>query len=78
MSKTGGNTEEQPAWTPDTTAQNQCSRCGGHVDENFRRVFGDNQGRVHACLNCADKTALAEAATERDQRDSYVARGSSL
>lgn len=33
----------------------RCLGCGGHVTEQFRRVMGDNDDRVHACPSCADK-----------------------
>lgn len=32
-----------------------CLNCGGHVTEQYRRVFGDNDDQVHACPNCEEK-----------------------
>lgn len=33
--------------------QNSCGHCGAHVSHDFARVFGDNDGLVHRCPNCA-------------------------
>uniref|UniRef100_UPI00403FA135 DUF7563 family protein n=1 Tax=Haladaptatus sp. DJG-WS-42 TaxID=3120516 RepID=UPI00403FA135 len=30
-----------------------CLNCGAGVSGHFRRVFGDNNNRVSACLECA-------------------------
>ena len=32
----------------------QCLNCGSHVTNEFARVMGDNDGHVHACVNCSD------------------------
>lgn len=39
-----------------------CEACGGTVSRKFVRVFGDNAGRVHACHNCVDMSAVARGA----------------
>jgi hypothetical protein len=35
-----------------------CETCGGHVTERFQAVFGDNEGAVYACYECATHTGL--------------------
>ncbi|WP_425498425.1 DUF7563 family protein [Natrinema soli] len=30
----------------------ECSNCGAHVTEQYKRVFADNTGTLHACPNC--------------------------
>jgi len=30
----------------------ECEGCGSPVSDRFARVFGDNQGEVHACPEC--------------------------
>ena len=30
----------------------ECEACGAPVSDAFARVFGDNQGEVHACPEC--------------------------
>lgn len=35
-----------------------CENCDGHVSERFRAVFGDNEGRIHACFECRTRTGL--------------------
>ncbi|WP_396610815.1 hypothetical protein ACH9L7_11340 [Haloferax sp. S1W] len=29
-----------------------CLNCGAHVSSNFRRVYGDEDDRVHRCPEC--------------------------
>ncbi|OVE84730.1 DUF7563 family protein [Natronolimnobius baerhuensis] len=29
-----------------------CQNCGNHVSDQFSRVYGDNQNRVHRCPDC--------------------------
>lgn len=43
-----------------------CLNCGAHVSAEFSRVCGDNQGRVHRCLKCANKDGLGGRAGKRD------------
>jgi translation initiation factor 1 (eIF-1/SUI1) len=42
-----------------------CDNCGGHVSDQFVRVFGDENDAVHACLNCAANAGIAETTRER-------------
>jgi hypothetical protein len=32
--------------------QTTCRFCGAHVSDDFRRVFGDEDGVAHRCLAC--------------------------
>ncbi|WP_224333091.1 DUF7563 family protein [Haloprofundus halobius] len=32
--------------------ERRCLNCGGHVTEQFCRVFGDLDDRVHRCPSC--------------------------
>lgn len=41
-----------------TTARGSCRNCANAVSDRFRRVFGDENGRVHCCPNCAGPEAL--------------------
>lgn len=40
----------------------ECQNCGNHVTEQYKRVFADNQGVLHACSNCRDKTSMFHGA----------------
>jgi hypothetical protein len=45
-----------------------CNACGSFVTKDFARVFGDNRGDVHACLECATHADISDgrlAATPR-------------
>lgn len=53
-------------------AQNRCEHCDSHVSYDFSRVFGDNQGDVHRCPNCAIARSIyagAAAGITRTQED---------
>lgn len=39
-----------------------CLNCGEHVTPEFVRVFGSNDDRVYACLNCATVSDLMDRA----------------
>ena len=52
--------DETPRWEPQRT--DMCLGCGGHVSEQFRRVFGDNDDRAHACRQCVGQEALLNGA----------------
>lgn len=39
----------------------ECQGCGAHVSTRFARVMGDNNGEVHACLNCSSNALGSEA-----------------
>lgn len=59
--------------TDDSTATSgidpECRGCGGHVSRRYVRVMGVD-GRVHACPDCADTTAIENgAAAGRERRD---------
>jgi len=32
----------------------KCQNCGSAVTEQFARVFGDEQDRIHHCLDCPE------------------------
>mgnify|MGYP006993517817 CR=1 FL=1 len=36
----------------------KCTNCDGHITEQFARVFGDNQDRVHTCMGCGSNAEL--------------------
>jgi len=40
----------------------ECSNCGGHVTEQFARVFGDRDDVVHGCVECSSFRELQEGA----------------
>lgn len=40
----------------------RCANCGAFVSERFARVFGDDDHRVSACLECASMRAIREGA----------------
>jgi hypothetical protein len=42
-----------------------CDHCGGHVSEQFARVFADDAGTVRACPNCAPTEAIGRATRRR-------------
>lgn len=35
-----------------------CQSCGGHVTEQFRRVFGNDDDVIYSCLDCATMREL--------------------
>lgn len=39
----------------------QCEGCGSFVTKDFARVFGDDENRVHACLECMTATDVKKA-----------------
>lgn len=41
----------------------RCNACGSYVTPKFLRVFGDNDDRVAACLNCSTMRELAQGAS---------------
>lgn len=49
--------EEVIGERPDET-NTECRNCGSYVTSAFARVFGDNNDRVHACLECSTMRAL--------------------
>lgn len=44
---------DTPTLTTGQTAQRECENCGEYVTKQFARVFGDESGTVHACMNCS-------------------------
>lgn len=40
----------------------KCEHCGAHVSPPFVRVFGDNTGTLHRCLECTTFRELQEGA----------------
>jgi hypothetical protein len=46
----------------------ECSTCSGHVSDQFVRVFGDEEGLVHACPACSANAGIGEATRERNER----------
>jgi hypothetical protein len=44
-------------------AARRCRACGSFVSRRFRRVFGDNDDEVDACLNCTTVRRLTEGAS---------------
>ncbi|WP_225935465.1 DUF7563 family protein [Halobaculum magnesiiphilum] len=42
-----------------TTHRPECRYCGGHVSEQFARVFGDEVDRVHRCQACDSMSRLS-------------------
>jgi hypothetical protein len=42
-----------------------CDHCNAHVSDQFARVFGSKDGRVHACPNCSANAGIAEVARQR-------------
>jgi hypothetical protein len=42
-----------------------CDNCGAHISDRFVRVFGDPNGKVHACIDCAATAGIAETTRER-------------
>jgi hypothetical protein len=46
-----------------------CQRCGAHVSERFRAVFGDDTDTVHACPDCTEQQAILNGATADPEFD---------
>lgn len=47
----------------DAPAPRRCRACGSFVSRRFRRVFGDNDDEVDACLDCTTVRRLTEGAS---------------
>lgn len=46
----------------------ECETCGGFVTDNYARVFGDNENRVHECRHCPpDATRSTDEETDERQ-----------
>ena len=43
---------------PKSPVKNECRNCGGRVSADFARVFGDNDGVVHRCMQCTCQAHL--------------------
>ncbi|MFC4986810.1 MULTISPECIES: DUF7563 family protein [Saliphagus] len=41
----------------------KCENCGGHVSDQYKLVFADNQGTLHACPHCRSQTDRYDGAT---------------
>jgi hypothetical protein len=39
----------------------RCRNCGSTVTEDYARVFGDNDNRVHSCGNCEQNSRGVDA-----------------
>jgi len=59
-----GTNVNVPAIPPAITMSN-CTHCGGHVSDQFARVFADADGEVRACPSCAANAGIAEVAKRR-------------
>lgn len=40
----------------------ECQNCGSFVTTDFKRVFAGNDGEVHGCFNCLQKTDVKDGA----------------
>ncbi|MFC3476466.1 DUF7563 family protein [Halobacterium litoreum] len=40
----------------------RCRNCDSHVTLQFARVFGDNEDRVHSCIDCVPNAELDDGA----------------
>jgi predicted nucleic acid-binding Zn-ribbon protein len=40
--------------------KNRCRNCNAYVSQQFARVFGNNQDRVEACIQCSTLHALRD------------------
>jgi hypothetical protein len=45
----------------------KCDHCGGHVSEQFARVFANEHGQLLACPGCSANAGIAEVARRRTQ-----------
>lgn len=45
-----------------------CDHCGSHVSDGFARVFADESGRIHACLECSANAGIAGVAMSRAEK----------
>jgi len=49
-----------------------CESCGSEVSSDYARVFGDNQGQVHACPDCRSQSAVLNGAASDPEREHRV------
>ena len=52
--ETDGSTRSQPV------RKNRCRNCNAYVSQQFARVFGNNDDRVQACIQCSTLHALRD------------------
>ena len=48
--------------TVDSADSARCENCDAHVSRPFVRVFGDNEGTLHRCLECTTFRELQDGA----------------
>lgn len=48
----------------------ECENCGSSVSDQFARVFGDNENRIHGCPFCESLTACKEGCAADPDSDS--------
>ncbi len=44
-----------------------CNHCGGHISDDFRRVFSNRDGEVYACHSCSPTSGIAEKSQIRSR-----------
>lgn len=45
----------------------RCRNCESHVTVQFARVFGDNDDRVHNCIDCVPNAELDDGAASNSE-----------
>lgn len=48
----------------ETDESRSCQRCGAHVSSEYRRVHGDDEGRVFGCPHCYGQAERLNGATQ--------------
>lgn len=57
------NVKTVRSWEDDEQPEKSvCQQCHSPVSQQFRRVFGDNENRVWACLECTTATRVKRGA----------------
>lgn len=50
----------------------ECENCGSHVTNDFHRVFSDNNGVLHGCIECMTGSDLKEGKASGSDDYSFV------
>jgi hypothetical protein len=66
MSTDESSRPNSQAWTPtDNEHTRECQNCGARVGPEFVRFYSGNDGKVHACTECANYSQLKYKASGR-------------
>lgn len=71
------STDDRPSWNPTPTdgTHSHCLGCGEHVQPGTIRIYGTNDGRLFACIQCSTPRDLRQGAGMNPDYDPAEDRG---